>query len=62
MATYWCVTSVFFDNGRTLAAITGTVEADIKPKNTYTELRDRDVYTDWFNNIKEANEHVKEVS
>lgn len=31
----------FFDNGRTLAAITGTVEADIKPKNTYTELRDR---------------------
>lgn len=61
MATYWCVTSVFFDSGRTIAKITGTVNADTKPNNTYTELRDRDVYTDWFGDIKEANKHVEEA-
>jgi hypothetical protein len=59
MKTFYCVTSSFYDSGRVVAAITDTVEAYTKPENHHTEKRDRDIYTDWFGSLGEAQQFVK---
>ena len=54
MNTYYCVTTAFYDDGRVVAGITDTIEAQVKPENTFTEKRNRDIYNDWFESEAEA--------
>lgn len=57
MKTYYCVTSSFDDRGRATANIT-----DIeKPESTYTSTRRKDIYNDWFESEKEAQEYVEQT-
>ncbi len=59
--TYYCVTSAYHDSGRVTAAITMTVEAEEKPQDHKTEARDRDIYTEWYDDLEEANKAVAEA-
>lgn len=59
--TYYCVTSAYHDSGRVTAAITMTIEAEEKPQDHRTEARDRDIYTEWYDNLQEANKAVTEA-
>ena len=61
MKTYYCVTSSFDDRGRTTANITDTIKAEEKPESTCTNTRRKDIYNDWFESEKEAQEYVKQT-
>ena len=61
MKTYYCVTSAVDDHGRMTAAVTESVEAEQRPKNTCTSTRRKDIYKDWFESRKEAEEFVDEA-
>ena len=60
MKTYYCVTTSFDDHGRVTAGITNTIEAESKPESTFTSTSRKDIYTDWFDSLKEAREFVEE--
>lgn len=61
MKTFYCVTSSFDDYGRVTANITATVEAESKPESTYKSTRRKDIYSDWFDTLDEANAFVEEA-
>jgi hypothetical protein len=61
MKTYYCVTTTVYDSGRVIAAITDTIDADIKPETRCAETRSRDIYTDYFESLKEAKRFVREA-
>lgn len=61
MKTYWCVTTSFDDKGRVVSAITGIVEAARKPENTAESTKSKDIYNDWFESQKEAEDWVEEA-
>ncbi len=58
---YYCVTSAYHDSGRVTAAITMSIEAEEKPQDHRTEARDRDIYTEWYDDLEEANKAVAEA-
>lgn len=58
---WYCVTSSFDDRGRTAAAITAVREAEAKPASGFTSTSTKDVYTDWFDEIKKAEAFVEEA-
>lgn len=58
---YYCVTSSYDDNGRTVAAITDIRWAEKRPKGDFHETRKKDIYIDWFDNPKDAEEYVMNV-
>ena len=51
---FYSVVSAFYDNGKTTAFLGDVIEADTIPEESYTELRNRDVYVDWFETRDEA--------
>ena len=59
MKTWFCVVTTFDDRGRVTAAIVDTKEAEEAPENSYTSTARKDIYTDWFGSLEEAQEHVK---
>lgn len=61
LKTYYCVTSACYDDGRVIASITDTVQADEMPESQQTSTRDRDIYCDWFASIEEARAFVSEA-
>lgn len=61
MKTYYCVTSSFDDMGRATANITDMIKAEEKPESTYTSTRRKDIYNDWFESEKEAQEYVEQT-
>lgn len=61
MKTYYCVTSSFDDRGRATANITDMIKAEEKPESTYTSTRRKDIYNDWFESEKEAQEYVEQT-
>lgn len=61
MKTYYCVTSSFDDRGRATANITDTIKAEEKPESAYTSAGGKDIYNDWFESKKEAQEYVKQT-
>jgi len=61
MRTWYCVTSAFYDTGRVVAGVTDSKEADEKPESTFTAKIDRDIYEDWFADITEAADFVKDA-
>ena len=60
MKTWYCVTSSFDNKGRVTAAITATKEAEECPESGYTSTSRKDIYTDWFGSIEEAEEWVEQ--
>jgi hypothetical protein len=61
MKTYYAVTTTVYDSGRVIVAITDTVDADAKPETRRAETRSRDIYTDYFESLREARQFVKEA-
>lgn len=61
LKTYWGVTTSFDDRGRVVSNITSTVEAAVKPENTYKSTSRKDIYVDWFESREAAENHVKEA-
>lgn len=61
LKTYWGVTTSFDDRGRVVSNITSTVEAAVKPEDTYTSTSRKDIYVDWFESREAAEKHVKEA-
>lgn len=59
--TYYCVTSAYHDSGRVTAAITMSIEADEKPNDHKTEASDRDIYTEWYDDLEKAKRAVVEA-
>lgn len=59
--TYYCVTSAYFDSGRVTAAITMQQECMEKPQDHSRQTRDRDIYTEWFDNLADAKKAVAEA-
>ncbi len=59
--TYYCVTSTFHDSGRVTAAITMTCKCRTAPANHITSTFDRDIYTDWYDNLADAEKAVAEA-
>jgi len=61
MKTYYCVTSVFYNDGRVTAAITSEQATEDKPEDGYTSTSRRDIYTDWFDSREQAEAFVKDA-
>lgn len=61
MKTYWCVTTSVDNRGRVVANITVTVEAVSKPENSSKSTKRIDIYNDWFESFKEAQEFIEEA-
>lgn len=61
MMIWWGVTTSFDDAGRVVSHITSTVEADVKPKDTYTSTSKKDIYVDWFESREAAEKHVADA-
>ena len=61
MKNWYCVTTAYYDSGKTTAAITSVVEAEDKPEDSYTSARDRDVYQDWYGSLAEAEKAVRDA-
>lgn len=58
--TWYCVVSSYYDDGHVTANIVGSEKASERPRNTYTESREKDVYVDWFGSIQEAKDYIKD--
>lgn len=61
LKTFWCVTTAITDDGRVSCAITDTVRAAVKPKNSFRETKRKDIWVDWFDSKDEAEERVHEA-
>ena len=59
--TFYSVVSSYFDDGRVIAHIDGSVQAAEKPRGTFYSGRDRDVYHDFFSSLQEAEDFVKQA-
>ncbi len=57
---YYGVISTFSDFGNVTVTIIST-EGELKPDNTYTILKSKDMYYDWFDNYSEAQTFAKEI-
>lgn len=49
------------DDGRVSCAITDTVRAAVKPKNSFRETKRKDIWVDWFDSKEDAEERVHEA-
>ena len=61
MKTYYCVTSSVDNRGRMTAAVTESIKAERAPESSYVSTRRKDIYKDWFESRKEAEEFVSEA-
>ena len=59
MKTFYCVQSMFFDNGQ-VRAISYPVYLDEKPKGNSFSIRQCDVYCDYFDTPEEAQAFLKD--
>lgn len=57
---WYCVVSSYYDDGRVIANISGSMKASERPRGSYTETRDKDIYVDWFGSPEEAEKHVED--
>lgn len=58
---YYSVIARFYDDGRVVATMGESVEANEMPKNTWRELARFDIYTDWFESREKALAHLEEA-
>lgn len=61
LKTFWAVTTSFYDDGRVTAYVTSKIQAAAKPENVSISRARKDVYVDWFESYKEAQEFVSEA-
>lgn len=61
LKTFWSVTTSFYDDGRVTAYVTDKIQAATKPENVSISRARKDVYVDWFESYKEAQEFVSEA-
>ncbi len=61
MKTYYCVMSSFDDKGHTMARITSEKEAEVMPESSFRSTRNKDIYTDWFENYEEAVQFIEDT-
>ena len=59
--TFWCVVSTYDDKGRTTANIVDTIQAARKPRKTFRETRDKDIYTEWYGSLEKAKKAVEDA-
>ncbi len=59
MKTYYCVKSLFFNDGK-VKAICYPVEGTEKPKDEYHSTARSDVYCDYFDTYDEAQAYLKD--
>ncbi len=59
MKTYYAVVSTYYDSGRVTALHAETVQACKAPANKRQSLRDRDIYTEWFESYSLMREYIK---
>lgn len=59
--TWWGVTTMFYDDGKVSAAVTGTQQSAVQPDSSQRAGRNKDVYLDWFDSREEADEFVEEA-
>lgn len=60
MKKYYAVCNSYYDNGKVIAHLVDTVEAEKRPEDTYKETRRYDIYVNWFESYDEAMEFIKE--
>lgn len=58
---FYEVTTCFFDDGKVTAAITRTIETGQKPDDSRSSNDKCDVYKDWFETEKAANQFIKDT-
>ena len=58
--TWYGVTSSVYDDGRILARITSTTRCLKKPETSFKHLTRKDIYMDWFESRKKAEEFIQE--
>lgn len=57
---YWCVVTSVYDDGRVSCNIVDTVTAERRPESVYNSSARKDVYIDYFDSQKEAEEYAEE--
>ena len=60
MKKYYAVCSSYYNNGKVIANLVDTIEAEEKPADTYKETRRCDIYVNWFSSHKEAIDFIEE--
>ena len=61
MATFYCVTTTVYDNGRTSMHIIPQ-QAETKPQNSMRSTNRADYYCDWFDTLEQANSFMRDNS
>lgn len=61
MKKWYGVTTSFYDDGRTTAAITSIIDAEEKPEDSYHCGAHADVYIDWFDSYAGAEKFVADA-
>ncbi len=61
MRKFWCVTTSFDNRGNVTSGITDCIEADEMPKGVFMSTKQKDIYSDWFDSLEEAQEFVEEA-
>lgn len=59
---YYSVISSYDDKGRTRAHMGDVIERDKRPEPSCVSIRDRDIWTDWFDSEEEAEKFKKEAN
>lgn len=60
MKRFYAVCSSYYDNGKVVANLVDTVEAEEKPMDTYKEASRCDIYVNWFKSKEEAQKFIEE--
>lgn len=68
MKTFYCVETVIYDGRPRVFTFHKTetsiciyeVDADTKPENTFESLETRDIYKNYFETLKEAQDYINE--
>ena len=61
MKKWYGVTTSFYNDGRTTAAITSIIDAEEKPEDSYRSGPRADVYIDWFDSYTAAEKFVNDA-
>lgn len=60
MKKYYAVCNSYYNNGKVVANLVDTIEAEEKPEDTYKETKRCDVYVNWFESYEEAIKFINE--
>lgn len=61
MKTWYCVVTSYDDRGHVTSAIVTSCESETEPESSYESTARKDIYTDWFDDIREAKKYVRDA-